>query len=333
MPIPFTDSQDAQGLVNPSYSGGEKFSTQVTADQVISAKNKKRSRRKTKKDKAQEQGSPIPAISPDIRLDYREPMPTPSTSPRGLSITLPKPNVGSPPISPCSAFAEPIKSEETLRQENEKLKRELEAANNLARGLEEIQLQLEEEVKAWKQRCEGFSEVVKELRTEMEEMINSRISKFFDKMEGEKKEDGKEEEGKKQEGKKKREDKVKEKKKREGKGKKEEEIGEEKRGNTKKGKWKEGKEMKEGKKGGDGKDGEEVEAKARKAREKTRQSSIEQIQAYRQRKKQEERRRNKWWVRFHIKLVRNLSSPYTLNPPPPSPHAQTMLWKKTQLQT
>lgn len=310
MPISSTDSQDAQGLVNPSFSDGEKPSTQVTENRSVSAKSNKRSRKKAKNDKAQGQGSPI------LPLDNCGPMPATKTSQRGPSTTAPKP--GSPPISPSLAFAEPTKAEKTLRQENEKLRRELEEAKCLTRGLKEANIQLGEEVEAWKQRCEGFSEAVKELRAEVEGIIDSRISKFFEKRgeekEGEEEEGkGKEGEGTVDEGKKKggkaEGDKEKERKGEEGKGKKrKEKERDENEGSKKEGK--EGKEKEEEKVGGEDKDGKEGEAKARGAKlkvgqEENRQSWIEQIQDYRQRKKQEERRRKKWWTRFHVKLVRN----------------------------
>ena len=64
----------------------------------------------------------------------------------------------------------------------------------MAKGFKEAHFRLEEEVEAWRQKCEGFSEAIKELRIEVEGMINSRISKFFDQMEEEKEEAGKEEE-------------------------------------------------------------------------------------------------------------------------------------------
>ena len=151
--ISISNSQDAQGLVNRSFSDGEKPSTQATEDQRVPAKSKKRSRRKAKKDKIQGQGSPTPAVSPDILpLDYCGPMPGPATSRRGPPITSPKPNVGSSPVPPPLAFAKPTKTEESLRQENEKLRRELEEANNLAEGLKEAHFRLGEEVEAWKQK-------------------------------------------------------------------------------------------------------------------------------------------------------------------------------------
>lgn len=92
---------------------------------------------------------------------------------------------------------------------------------------------------------------------------------------------------------------------------------------------KEGKEKKEEKVGGEYKDGKEGEAKEREAKLKARQrenrqSWIEQIQDYRQRKREEERRSKKWWTRFHVKLVRNPPSP----PKKDSLHAQTMLQQK-----
>lgn len=219
-------------------------------------------------------------------------MPAPATSRRGPPITSPKPNVGFSPVPPPLAFAKPTKTEETLRQENEKLRRKLEA-NSLAKGFKEAHFRLEEEVEAWRQKCEGFSEAIKELRIEVEGMINSRISKFFDQMEEEKEEAGKEEEeevkereekeGKERE--RKEEEKIKERKEKEWKEKKRKEKEREEKGG--KGKGKEGEEEKENK-------ANKAELYAR--QEENRQSSFEQIQAYRQRKKVEERRRKKWWT-------------------------------------
>lgn len=124
-----------------------------------------------------------------------------ATSRRGSPITSRKPNVGSSPVSRPLAFAEPTKAEGPPRQEIGKLRRKLVGAKRLAKDLKEAHFQLEEEVEVWKQKCEGFPETVKELRTEVEGMINSRISKFFDlveeeKEEGEKKEERKDKEGK-----------------------------------------------------------------------------------------------------------------------------------------
>ena len=308
------------------------LSTQAIEDRSVSANSKKGNRRKAKKDKAQRQGPRAPAVSSDILpLDYSGPMPAPTTSRRGSPITAPEPNVGSSSISRFLAFTEPTKAEETLRQENEILKRELEEANSLTRGLKEAHLQLGEEVEAWKQKCEGLSEVVKGLRTEVEGMINSRFSKFFEKIEKEevgkekeakeevKEEVKEEEEEKEEEGMdkkaKKEEEKVEESKEKEGKGKKTEvEEGKEKERaegvwNKQKGKGKEGKEREQEKTGVEDKDGKKGEAKEKEAevkarQEKSRQSSFEQIEAYRQRKKKEEKRRKGWWNRFHIKLVR-----------------------------
>ncbi len=325
-----SDSQDAQGLVNPSLSDGEILSTQAIEDRSVSANSKKRNRRKAKKDKAQGQGPRAPAVSSNVLpLDYSGPMPAPTTSRRGSPITSPEPNVGSSSISRFLAFTEPTKAEETLRQENEVLKRELEEANSLTKGLKEAHLQLGEEVEAWKQKCEGLSEVVKGLRTEVEGMINSRLSKFFEKIEKaevgkekeakeemkeEVKEEEEEEEGMDKKAKK-EEEKVEESKKKEGKEKKTEvEEGKEKERaervwNKQKGKGKEGKEREQEKTGVEDKDGKKGEAKEKEAevkarQEKSRQSSFEQIEAYRQRKKKEEKRRKGWWNRFHIKLVR-----------------------------
>lgn len=324
-----SDSQDAQGLINPPFSNGEKPSTQATEDRSVSTKNKtknkKRSRKNAKKGKAQGKGSQNTVPSPEILpLDYCEPIPAALTLRRDLPITSSEPDVGSPQISPSLAFAEPTKAEETLQQENDNLRRGLEEADCLARGLKEAHLQLEEELEAWKQRCEGFSEVVEKLRSEVEGMIDSRISKFLDKMaekaEGERKEEeskgrkekevkGKEEERKEKEMKEKemkeKERKEKERKEKERKEKERKEKG----GNERKVKGKEGKEEMKETEGWKDKDGKvrggrakEAELKAR--LEKNQKSSLEQIQAYRQRKKQEETRRKKWWTRFQIKPVR-----------------------------
>lgn len=116
-------------------------------------------------------------------------MPASINLPRGSPITSPEANVCSQSISRFLAFTEPTKAEENLRHKNEKLKRKLEEANSLTIGLKEAHLQLGEEVEVWKQKCEGLSEVVKGLRTEVEGMINSGISTFFEKME---KEEGRE---------------------------------------------------------------------------------------------------------------------------------------------
>ncbi len=305
--IGISDSQGVQGPVNGLFSDGEKPSTQVTEDRSVSVKRKKRSRRNANKDKAQLQGSPSPVAAPDILpLDYCGPMPAPITSRRGLPITSPSPEP-SIAISPSLAFAEPTKAEETLRQENERLRLELEEANCLAKGLKKVHLQLEEEVEAWKQKCEGFSEAVEKLRSEVEGMIDSRISKFLDKMEKKKEEEGKEKEWKegreRLKGKKEEEERGKEKERKEKERK--EKGGNEKKGKKEVEKTKGWKDM-DGKVGGGR--GKEAELKAR--QEKNRQSSLEQIQAYRQRKKQEERRRKKWWTRFQIKPVRN-SHPFS----------------------
>lgn len=311
-----SDSQDAQGLVNSPFSDGEKPSTQVTEDRSVSTKKKKRSRKNAKKGKAQRQGSQNPEASSKILpLDYYRPMPAP--------ITSSEPDIGSPRISPSLAFAKPTKAEETLRQENENLRRQLEEANCLARGLKEAHLQLEEEVEAWKQKCKGFSDAVEKLRSEVEGMIDSRISKFLNKMAEKAEGEGKEKEWK--EG----EKKLKEREEKEVMGKekeRKEKRRKEKGGNEKKGKGKEGKEEMEETKGWkemNGKVGggraKEAELKAR--QEKNRESSLEQIQAYRQRKKQEERRGKKWWTRFQIKPVRK-SRPSS---PKSSTHAQSML--------
>lgn len=237
-----SDSQDAQGLAISSFLDGEKPPAQATDDRQFSAKSKRRSKRKAKKANAQGQGPQVPAISPDILpLDYCGPMPAPPTSRKDPPIASPKPNLGSPSVCPPLAFAEPTKAEEKLRQENEKLKKELGEANRLAKGLKESHLRLEEEVEAWKQKCEGFSEVVKELRTEVEEMINFRISKFFETTEEEKEKEGKEQEEKEKERKEKEGEET-ERKEREAKekGRKEKERrikgGKEKEGKEKKGK-------------------------------------------------------------------------------------------------
>lgn len=330
-----TDSQDTQGLGNLSFSDGEKTPTQATEDREHSAKSKKR-RRKAKKTKAQEMGSLTPTMSPDILpLDYSGPMPAPATSRRGPPSTSPKPNAGSSPIPPPLAFVEPTKAEETLRQENKELRRELEAASLLAKGLKEANFQLEEEVETWKQKCEGFSEAVKELRTEVEGMINSRLSKFFDQME-EGKEEGREEEKKVKE-REEKEGKEEERKKRE-----REEKGGNKEGKGKgKGKTKKGKKEKEEEnKGGKDKDGKEGGGQAKEAelkarQEKNLQSSYEQIKAYRQRKQEEERRRKKGWTRFHMKPVSKTS----LLPPKNTPSMPKLCYycfpkkKKKQFQS
>lgn len=96
-----SDSRDLQGLINPSFSDGEEPSAQATEDRVVSAESKKRSRRKTKQDKAQGQSSPTFAVSSDILpLDCCGPMPARTTSRRGSPIISPKPNVCSPSVSP-----------------------------------------------------------------------------------------------------------------------------------------------------------------------------------------------------------------------------------------
>ena len=295
----FTDSQGAQGLAISSFLNGSKPLAQATDGRQSSAKSKKRSKRKANKATAQGQGSQVPAISPDILpLYYCGPMPAPP-------IASPKLNVGSPSVSPRLAFAEPTKAEENLRQENEKLRQELEEASWLAKGLKESHLRLEEEVEAWKQKCEGFSEVVKELRTEVEEMINFRISKFFEIMEEEK--GGKEQEEKEKERKKKEVEET-ERKEREGK----ENGRKEKERRNKGGKEKEGKEKKG--KVGDRKEGkgkaEDVELKAMQV--KSQKSYFDQMQDYRQRKKAEERRRKRWWNRFQTKLVSNLATQFPM---------------------
>lgn len=323
-----SDSQVSEGLVNPSLPDGKILSTHATEDRSVSANSKKRNRRKAKIDEAQGQGPRAPVVSPDILpLGYSGPMPAPTTSRIGLPITSPEANVGSQSNSRFLAFTEPIKAEETLRQENGKLKRELEEANSLTRGLKEAHLQLGEEVEAWKQKCEGLSEVVKGLRNEVEGIINSRISKYFEKIEKEAKEETKEElkeEEREEEWMDKKakrvEEKVGESKAKEGKEKKAkvEERKEENRKqkemaekvwNKPKGKGKDGEEKEQGKTGVEDKDGKKGEAKETEAElkarhEKSRQSSFEQIEAYRQRKKKEEKRRKRWCNRFHIKLVR-----------------------------
>lgn len=305
----FSDSQDAQGLAISSFLDGEKPPAQATDDRKFFAKSKKRSKRKANKANAQGQGPQVPAISPDILpLDYCGPMPAPPTSRKDPPIASPKPNLGSPSVSPPLAFAEPTKAEEKLRQENEKLKKELEEANRLAKGLKESHLRLEEEVEAWKQKCEGFSEVVKELRTEVEEMINFRISKFFEIMEEEKEKGGKKEQEEKEKERKEKEGVETERKEREGK----EKGRKEKERRNKGGKEKEGKEKKG--KVGDRKEGEgkaeDVGLKARQV--KSQKSYFDQMQDYRQRKKAEERRKKKWWNRFQIKLVSNLATQFPM---------------------
>lgn len=198
----------------------------------------------------------------------------------------------------------------------------------MAKDLKEAHFQLEEEVETWKHKCEGFSETVKELRTEVEGMINSHISKFFDQMEGEKEERGKNKGGK-EEGKEVRERKNEEVKE----GKREYKEREEKGGNKKEGEGKgrgNGEGKGKGKEEKEDKDGKEGEAELKARQEKKWQSSFEQIKSYRQRKKKEERRGKKWWTRFHMKLVRSPPPP----PPCPSPlsalpcHFITLFQKK-----
>ena len=124
-----SDSQDAQGLTFSSSSAGGKPSAQAADDRQFSTKSKKRSKRRAKKANAQGQGLQVPAVSPEILpLDSCGPMPAPPINP-------PKANVGSPLVSPPLAYAEPSKAEKNLRQENEKLRQELEEANRLAKGL------------------------------------------------------------------------------------------------------------------------------------------------------------------------------------------------------
>lgn len=175
----------------------------------------------------------------------------------------------------------------------------------MAKGLKESHLRLEEEVEAWKQKCKGFSKVVKELRTEVEEMINFRISKFFETIEEEKEKGGKEQEEKEKE-RKEKDGEEKKRKEREAK----EKGRKEKERRIKGGKEKEGKE-KEGKVGdrkkGEGK-AEDVKLKARQV--KSQKSYFNQMLDYRQRKKAEERQRKKWWNRFQIKLVSNLATQF-----------------------
>ena len=291
-------SQGAHGLASSSSSDGEKPSVQAADDRRFSTTSKKRSKRKAKKANAQGQGLQIPAVSPGILpLDYYGPMPAPP-------ITPPKANVGSPSVSPLLAYAEPSKAEKNLRQENETLRQKLEEANRLAKGLKESNLRLEEEIEAWKQKCEGFSEVAKDLRNDVEGMINSRLLSFFDKMEGWKEKDGEDKKEKKEEGEEKRRM-GKERRWKEGKA---EEGGEKTR------KEKEGKE-KRGKEGGRKEErGKAEEAKLKAKQEKSQKGCFDQIQAYRQREKAKERRRKKWWNRSQINIVSNLA---TQSRPPP----------------
>lgn len=298
----FSDSQGAQDLAISSLLDGEKPSAQAADDRQFSPRSKKRSKRKANKTNAQGQGSQVPAISPNgLPLDYCGPMTAPP-------IASPKLNVGSSSVSPRLAFAEPTKTEESLRQENEKLGQELEEASGLAKGLKESHVRLEEEVEAWRQKCKGFSEVVKELKTEVEKMINFRISKFFEIMEEEKERGGKEQEdkGKEVEGEKVEEKEVEETESKEREGK--EKGREEKKRRNKGGKEKEGKGKK--RKLGDRKEGkgkaEDLELKARQV--KCQKSYFDQMQDYRRRKKAEERRRKRWWNRFQRKVVSNLAS-------------------------
>lgn len=106
------DSQDAQGLAISSFPDAEKSSAQARDDQNFSAKSKKRNKRNAKKANAQGQCSQAAttaaaiADSPDILpLDLCGPTPA-------LPLTLPKPNVGSPSVSPPLADTKPIMAEE-----------------------------------------------------------------------------------------------------------------------------------------------------------------------------------------------------------------------------
>ncbi|MCJ1341876.1 hypothetical protein MMC31_000054 [Peltigera leucophlebia] len=276
MKTSLSDSQDAQGLAISSCSDSEKRSAQAKDSRQISAEGKKRNKRKAKKAIAQGQVSIVPAVSPDILpLDYCGPMPAPSN-------TSPKPNVGSPSVSPPLTYAEPTNAEQNLRQENEKLRQKLEEANRLTKGLQESQLRLEEEVEAWKQKCEGFADVVTDLRKDVEGMINSRLSSFFNKME-----EGKEKEGREKE---------------------EKDEGEEKVRNEKERRGKEGKRKELKEKIGKEEVRKEERGKAEeanlKASQKSQKSYFDQTQAYRQREKAKERRRKKWWNRFRINTSR-----------------------------
>ena len=285
------DSHDAQGLAISSSSDGKKRSTQATDDRKIS-ESKKRSKRKAKKANAQGQGSQVPVVSPDILpLGYCGSMPAPST-------TSPKPNLGPPSVSSPLAYAEPTKAVENLRKDIEKLRQELEEANRLTKGLKESHSRLEEEIETWKQKCELFSEMVKDHRNEVEGMINSRLSSFFDKVEQGKEKEGRDKEEKKEEG--------------EVKGRKEKQRrwkeGRAEEGKEKKRKQKEWKE-KRGKEGGREEErGKVEEAKLKAKQEKSQKCCFEQIQTYRQCEKAKEKRRKTWWNRIQIKSVSNLAT-------------------------
>lgn len=281
------DSHDAQGLAISSSSDGKKRSTQATDDRKISAESKKRSKRKAKKANAQGQGSQVPVVSPDILpLGYCGSMPAPST-------TSPKPNLGPPSVSSPLAYAEPTKAVENLRKDIEKLRQELEEANRLTKGLKESHSRLEEEIETWKQKCEVFSEMVKDHRNEVEGMINSRLSSFFDKVEQGKEKEGRDKEERKEEG--------------EVKGRKEKQR-RWKEGKEKKRKQKEWKE-KRGKEGGREEErGKAEEAKLKAKQEKSQKCCFEQIQTYRQCEKAKEKRRKTWWNRLQIKSVSNLAT-------------------------
>ena len=95
----------------------------------------------------------------------------------------------------------------------------MEEANRLAKGLKESHLGLEEEIEACKQKCEGFSEVVNDLRNDVEGMINSPLSSFFDKVEEGKDKEGRDKNEKKEEGGERKEGKGNEMERRESKGK------------------------------------------------------------------------------------------------------------------
>lgn len=312
------DSEDAQGLAISLPSDDKKPLAQATYDQKSAAKKNKRSKRKAKKANAQGQGlqASAPVTSPEILpLNYCGPMPGPPT-------ISSKPNVGSPSFSPPLAYAKPTKAEEILRQENEKLREELDEANRLALGLQESQLRLEKEIETWKQKCKGFSEVVTDLRGDVEGMINSRLSAFFDAMgERQGKEEGgeeaKEEERKEEEeGKEKEEEEEnKKKKKKTKKTKEKKEKEKEKKGKKEKKEKQEKEEVKEEKEG----DREVGEAELKARQEKCQKSCFIQIQEYRQGKMAEEIRRMGWWKRFKIKFVSNLATQLFFPPVPLPP--------------
>lgn len=286
------NSQDVHGLAISPSSDGEKRSTQATDDRNFSAESKKRSKRKAKKANTQGQGSQVPVVSPEIlSLGYCGPMPAPST-------TSPRSNVGSPSVSPPLTYAEPTKAVENLRQEIEKLRQELKEANRLMKGLKESHSRLEEEIETWKQKCEEFSEVIKDHRNKVEGMINSRLSSFFDKVEQGKEKEGRDKEEKKKEGEVKGR---KEKQRRWKDGKAEEEK-------VKKSKQKEWKEKRGKEEVREEERGKAEEAKLKAKQDKSQKCCFEQIQNYRQHEKAKEERRKTWWNRLQIKTVGKLAT-------------------------